>query len=77
MGQVSYSASKGGVASMTLPMTRDLSAFGIRVVTIAPALFGIYLNFIYYTLFLVIYLEGVFIIINFLFFRNSNVFING
>ncbi|RIA86690.1 hypothetical protein C1645_696746 [Glomus cerebriforme] len=39
IGQVSYSASKGGVASMTLPMTRDLSKFGIRVVSIAPGLF--------------------------------------
>ncbi|KAM7186007.1 hypothetical protein V8F33_012070 [Rhypophila sp. PSN 637] len=39
MGQVSYSASKGAVASMTLPMARDLSRFGIRVVTIAPSMF--------------------------------------
>ncbi|CAI2168007.1 18477_t:CDS:2 [Funneliformis geosporum] len=39
MGQVSYSASKGGIASMTLPMTRDLSKFGIRVVTVAPGPF--------------------------------------
>lgn len=39
MGQVSYAASKGAVASMTLPMARDLSKFGIRVVTIAPSLF--------------------------------------
>jgi 3-hydroxyacyl-CoA dehydrogenase/3-hydroxy-2-methylbutyryl-CoA dehydrogenase len=38
-GQVSYSASKGAVASMTLPMTRDLARFGVRVVTIAPSLF--------------------------------------
>lgn len=38
-GQVSYSASKGAVASMTLPMTRDLSRYGIRVVTLAPSLF--------------------------------------
>ncbi|CAG8497784.1 16962_t:CDS:2 [Funneliformis caledonium] len=38
-GQVAYSASKGGVASMTLPMTRDLSKFGIRVVTVAPGPF--------------------------------------
>lgn len=38
-GQTAYSASKGGVASMTLPMARDLSPFGVRVVTIAPALF--------------------------------------
>lgn len=39
MGQVSYSASKGAVAAMTLPMARDLSRFGIRVVTIAPSMF--------------------------------------
>ena len=39
MGQVSYAASKGAVASMTLPMARDLSRFGIRVVTIAPSIF--------------------------------------
>ena len=38
-GQVSYSASKGAVVSMTLPMARDLSRYGIRVVTIAPSLF--------------------------------------
>ena len=38
-GQISYAASKGAVASMTLPMARDLARFGIRVVTIAPALF--------------------------------------
>ena len=34
-----YAASKGGVASMTLPMARDLAQHGIRVVTIAPGLF--------------------------------------
>ncbi|CAN8101192.1 unnamed protein product [Discula destructiva] len=39
MGQVSYAASKGAVAAMTLPMTRDLSRFGIRVVTVAPGTF--------------------------------------
>lgn len=39
MGQVSYAASKGAVASMTLPMTRDLSRHGIRVITIAPGTF--------------------------------------
>ncbi|KAK8057998.1 putative 3-hydroxyacyl-CoA dehydrogenase [Apiospora phragmitis] len=38
-GQVSYAASKGAVAAMTLPMTRDLSRYGIRVVTLAPSLF--------------------------------------
>jgi NAD(P)-dependent dehydrogenase (short-subunit alcohol dehydrogenase family) len=39
MGQVAYSASKGGVASMTLPVARDLSRDGIRVCTILPGLF--------------------------------------
>jgi len=39
MGQVSYAASKGAVASLTLPLARDLSKYGIRAVTIAPALF--------------------------------------
>lgn len=39
IGQAAYSASKGGVVGMTLPMARDLSALGIRVVTIAPGLF--------------------------------------
>ena len=38
-GQVAYSASKGAIASMTLPMARDLASHGIRVVTIAPSLF--------------------------------------
>ncbi|EKD77158.1 MAG: short chain dehydrogenase/reductase family oxidoreductase, partial [uncultured bacterium] len=36
LGQIAYSASKGGVASMTLPAARELSKFGIRVMTIAP-----------------------------------------
>ena len=39
IGQVAYAASKAGVAGMTLPMARDLSRYGIRVVTIAPGLF--------------------------------------
>ena len=39
IGQVAYSASKSGVVGMTLPMARELAAFGIRVVTIAPGLF--------------------------------------
>jgi NAD(P)-dependent dehydrogenase (short-subunit alcohol dehydrogenase family) len=39
VGQVAYSASKGGVVGMTLPMARDLAPLGIRVVTIAPGLF--------------------------------------
>jgi NAD(P)-dependent dehydrogenase (short-subunit alcohol dehydrogenase family) len=38
-GQVAYSASKGAIASLTLPMTRDLAKYGIRVVAIAPSLF--------------------------------------
>ncbi len=39
IGQAAYSASKGGVVSMTLPMARELARFGIRVVTIAPGIF--------------------------------------
>ena len=39
IGQVAYSASKGGIVAMTLPMARDLSAKGIRVCSIAPGLF--------------------------------------
>jgi NAD(P)-dependent dehydrogenase (short-subunit alcohol dehydrogenase family) len=39
IGQVAYSASKGGVVGMTLPMARDLSSSGIRVMTIAPGIF--------------------------------------
>ncbi len=39
VGQVAYSASKGGVAAMTLPIARDLAQHGIRVMTIAPGLF--------------------------------------
>jgi 3-hydroxyacyl-CoA dehydrogenase/3-hydroxy-2-methylbutyryl-CoA dehydrogenase len=38
IGQVAYSASKGGIVGLTLPMARDLSAIGIRVNTIAPGL---------------------------------------
>lgn len=38
-GQVAYSASKGGVVGMTLPMARDLASLGIRVMTIAPGIF--------------------------------------
>ncbi len=38
IGQASYSASKGGVVGMTLPVARDLSAVGVRVNTIAPGL---------------------------------------
>ncbi len=38
IGQVAYSASKGGVAAMTLPLARDLASSGIRVMTIAPGI---------------------------------------
>ena len=40
IGQAAYSASKGGVVGMTLPIARDLSKNGIRVMTIAPGIFG-------------------------------------
>jgi NAD(P)-dependent dehydrogenase (short-subunit alcohol dehydrogenase family) len=39
IGQAAYSASKGGIVGMTLPIARDLAAVKIRVVTIAPGLF--------------------------------------
>ena len=39
IGQAAYSASKGGIVGMTLPIARDLARTGIRVVTIAPGLF--------------------------------------
>ncbi|MCC6918071.1 MAG: SDR family NAD(P)-dependent oxidoreductase, partial [Alphaproteobacteria bacterium] len=39
IGQAAYSASKGGVVGMTLPIARDLSRAGIRVMTIAPGIF--------------------------------------
>ena len=39
IGQAAYSASKGGIVGMTLPIARDLSRLGIRVMTIAPGLF--------------------------------------
>jgi NAD(P)-dependent dehydrogenase (short-subunit alcohol dehydrogenase family) len=39
IGQAAYSASKGGVVGMTLPIARDLASKAIRVVTIAPGLF--------------------------------------
>jgi 3-hydroxyacyl-CoA dehydrogenase/3-hydroxy-2-methylbutyryl-CoA dehydrogenase len=39
IGQIAYSASKGGVAGMTLPAARDMASRGVRVVTIAPGLF--------------------------------------
>lgn len=39
IGQAAYSASKGGVVGMTLPIARELSTYGIRVMTIAPGIF--------------------------------------
>ena len=39
VGQEAYSASKGGIVSMTLPLARDLAQHGIRVCTVAPGLF--------------------------------------
>ena len=39
IGQAAYSASKAGVAGMTLPVARELARFGIRVMTIAPGIF--------------------------------------
>lgn len=38
IGQAAYSASKGGIAAMTLPLARDLASQGIRVMTIAPGI---------------------------------------
>lgn len=40
IGQAAYSASKGGIVGMTLPIARELAQFGIRCVTIAPGLFN-------------------------------------
>ncbi|MFQ5523741.1 MAG: SDR family NAD(P)-dependent oxidoreductase, partial [Acidimicrobiia bacterium] len=39
IGQAAYSASKGGVVGMTLPLARDLAGLGVRVVTVAPGIF--------------------------------------
>jgi NAD(P)-dependent dehydrogenase (short-subunit alcohol dehydrogenase family) len=39
IGQAAYSASKGGVVAMTLPLARELARYGIRVMTIAPGIF--------------------------------------
>ena len=39
IGQAAYSASKGGIVGLTLPIARDLASYKIRVVTIAPGLF--------------------------------------
>jgi NAD(P)-dependent dehydrogenase (short-subunit alcohol dehydrogenase family) len=40
VGQAAYASSKGGVAALTLPAARELSQFGIRVMAIAPGIFG-------------------------------------
>jgi NAD(P)-dependent dehydrogenase (short-subunit alcohol dehydrogenase family) len=40
IGQVAYAASKGGIVGLTLPAARDLSAVGVRVLTIAPGIFN-------------------------------------
>lgn len=40
VGQVAYTAAKGGIAAMTLTMARDLGNLGIRIMTIAPSLFA-------------------------------------
>lgn len=40
IGQAAYAASKGGVTSLTLPAARELARHGIRVVTVAPGIFG-------------------------------------
>jgi len=40
IGQMAYAASKGGVASLTLPAARELAQFGIRVMAVAPGIFG-------------------------------------
>jgi len=37
-GQVAYSASKGGIVGMTVPVARDLASIGVRVVAIAPGM---------------------------------------
>jgi len=39
IGQAAYSASKGGIVGMTLPMAREFTRFGIRVMTLAPGVF--------------------------------------
>jgi len=40
IGQAAYSASKGGIVAMTLPIAREFALFGIRVMSIAPGIFG-------------------------------------
>jgi 3-hydroxyacyl-CoA dehydrogenase/3-hydroxy-2-methylbutyryl-CoA dehydrogenase len=46
MGQTAYSASKGAIVGMTLPLARDLSSQGIRVCTVAPGTEDIHSNLI-------------------------------
>ena len=40
IGQAAYASSKGGVAALTLPAARELAQFGIRVMAVAPGIFG-------------------------------------
>jgi NAD(P)-dependent dehydrogenase (short-subunit alcohol dehydrogenase family) len=40
IGQIAYSASKGAIVALTLPMARELASSGIRVMTVAPGIFG-------------------------------------
>lgn len=40
IGQAAYAASKGGIHSLTLPAARELARFGIRIMTVAPGIFG-------------------------------------
>jgi NAD(P)-dependent dehydrogenase (short-subunit alcohol dehydrogenase family) len=40
VGQAAYASSKGGVAALTMPAAREFAQFGIRVMTIAPGIFG-------------------------------------
>jgi NAD(P)-dependent dehydrogenase (short-subunit alcohol dehydrogenase family) len=40
VGQAAYSASKGGVAALTMPAARELAQFGVRVLAVAPGIFG-------------------------------------
>jgi len=47
-GQPAYSASKGGIVGMTLPVARDLANSGIRVVTIAPGVYLPAMQFVIY-----------------------------
>merc|ERR1711907_184166 len=47
IAQASYSASKGGVVGMTLPIARDLGTFGIRICTVAPGMFGTNMTSVY------------------------------